>query len=322
MSKYTSSILVTGGTQGLGYECALALAQQCPSTLIVIASRTDPNHAADAINNRLGQSNVQFMPLDLASRTKVRDFVKRWDTEQHPPIEALVFNAGIQFPGDVEYTEEGIEKTFAINHLGHALLFHLLASKLVPDARIVVVASGVHDPAMKWGLQPAYTTAEEVAHPSPDAIRQSGGRDRYATSKVANVLWTLALGRHLASHQNHKDKTAVSFDPGLMFPTQLTRHASWIVRFLGGHVAWRLIPVLRVLLNSNINLPAESGGNLAWLTAGKEVKGLKDVYFEKREQHAVSQQVQSEELQEELWRWTIENVAEGVEERERFARIE
>ncbi|KAF1946623.1 NAD(P)-binding protein [Clathrospora elynae] len=322
MSTYETSILVTGGTQGMGYHTTLALAQQCPSILIVIASRTDPDNAAISINRKLGQSNVKFMPLDLSSLAKVRDCAKRWGAENHPPIQALVLNAAIQLSGDIEYTDDGIEKHFAVNHVGHALLFHLLVPSLTHDARIVVVSSGVHDVVLKWGLTPAYTTPEEVARPSPEAVKKSGGRDRYATSKVANVLWTLALGRHLSSHPVHKDKTVVALDPGLMFPTRLTRDASWLLQFLSNNVAYHLIPLLRVLINSNINGPAESGGNLAWLAVGKEVHGLKGVYFEKRREHAVSEQAQSQKLQEGLWRWTVERVAGGEEERERFARVE
>jgi NAD(P)-dependent dehydrogenase (short-subunit alcohol dehydrogenase family) len=322
MATYKLSILITGGTQGMGYHTTLALAQQCPATLIVIASRSDPNQVATSINQKLNQSNVQFMSLDLGSMAKVRDFVKRWNAKGHPPIQALVLNAGLQIPSDIEYTEDGIEKHLGVNHVGHVLLFHLLVANLTSDARIVVVSSGVHDAAMNWGLNPAYTTAEKVAHPSPEAIKKSNGRARYATSKVANALWTLALGRHLSSLPAHQGKTVVALDPGLMFPTHLTRDGSFVIRFLSQNVMHRMIPLLRVLINSNINNPAESGGNLAWLTVGKEVKGKKGVYFEKRGEHPVSVQAQDEDLQEDLWRWTIDTVANGVEERERFGRVE
>ena len=306
----------------MGFFTTLALAQQCPSTLIVIASRTDPEDVGSSINKQLGQSNVKYMPLDLGSFAKVRDFVKRWDSENHPPIKSLVLNAAIQLSGDIEHTDDGIEKHFAINHVGHALLFHLLTPKLTADARIVVVASGVHDPALKWGLNPAYTTPEEVAKPNPEQAKASTGRDRYATSKVANVLWTKALGRHIAAKSGGKDKTVVAIDPGLMFPTRLVRDGSWPIRFFANFIAPRIIPVMRLLINNNINSPTESGANLAWLAVGDEVRGLKGVYFERRKEHVVSEQAKQEKLQEELWNWTVERIAEGSEERERFASID
>lgn len=322
MSTYNSSILITGGTQGLGYYCALTIARQCPSALIVLASRTDHENASASIREKIKQTNVKFMPLDLGKLDSVRDFGQRWNKEQCPPIQALILNAGIQYPGGIEYSDDGFEKTFAINHVGHSLLFHLLVPALLRDARIVVVSSGVHDPARKWGLVPAYTNPEQVAHPSEDAIKKSSGRDRYATSKVANVLWTAALGRHLASHSEHNNKTAISFDPGLMFPTRLARDASWLVQFVINHVAWRLIPILKVLFSPNINSPTESGDNLAWLALGKENEGLKGVYFEKRKVQPVSEQAQNKDLQEELWQWTLDTVGSSGEERKVFERLE
>ncbi|KAL6703461.1 hypothetical protein ACN47E_009635 [Coniothyrium glycines] len=149
MSGYISSMLVMGGTQGMGYHCALALAQQCPSSLIVVACRTNPEDVGTSINVKLRQSHVKFMPLNVGSLEKERDFARSWDSGRFPPIQVLIINACVQCPGGVEYSVDGIEETFAINHVGHALLFHLLVPKLMHNARIMAVSSGVHDPVRK-----------------------------------------------------------------------------------------------------------------------------------------------------------------------------
>jgi NAD(P)-dependent dehydrogenase (short-subunit alcohol dehydrogenase family) len=154
------------------------------------------------------------MSLDLGTMAKVRDFGSRWEAAKHPPIRALVLNAGIQLPNDAEYSNDGVERHMAINHVGHALLFHLLVPHLTPNARIVVVASGVHDPDSTWPIKPAYTTAEQVVHPSKEEEKKLNGRTRYATSKVANIIWTNALARRL--EKEGKGKTVVSEDPGLV----------------------------------------------------------------------------------------------------------
>ena len=67
------------------------------------------------------------------------------------PIRALVCNAGLQMNHGPRLTPDGFETTFAVNHLGHFLLTHLLLGRLLAHApaRIAIVASGVHDPAMK-----------------------------------------------------------------------------------------------------------------------------------------------------------------------------
>lgn len=315
MSKYASSILVTGGTQGLGYYCSLELARQCPDSLIIVASRTDPINSATKINSTLQQSNVQFMALDLSSLSKVREFATRWQQANHPPIRALVLNAGLQLPGALEWTEDGIEKTFAINHVGHALLFHLLAAHLTPDARIVLTSSGVHDP--ETGVfNPAYTTAEEVAKPGRALKKASNGRDRYATSKAANVVWMHALARHLPS-----GRTATALDPGLMPGTGLGREANVVLRALFA-ASVVLVPVLRKLFGVNMYLPWESGKSLAWLAVGEECKGRTGVYYRQRVEVPSSAVSRVESTQEELWRWTIEFVGRSPEERAKFERFE
>lgn len=127
------------------------------------------------------------MALDLADTNNVRAYAKEWASKNWPPIQALLLNAGLQFPAELHKTAEGLEATFAINHVGHALLFHLLCPFLAPSARVVVTSSGTHDPAQKTGLPDAvYNTAEELAHPPASTINDPG-RKRYSSSKLANI---------------------------------------------------------------------------------------------------------------------------------------
>ena len=148
MSKLTGSVLVTGGTLGLGYQAALQIAQQRPEYQIIIASRKDSDTSAAAINKATGRNNAVFLPLDLSSLANIRKFAEDYLDKGYPPIRALLLNAGLQITAGISYTEDGFESTFGINHIGHALLFNLLRPQLAPNARIVLTASGVHDPGM------------------------------------------------------------------------------------------------------------------------------------------------------------------------------
>ncbi|KAF2827516.1 NAD(P)-binding protein [Ophiobolus disseminans] len=321
-SNYTSTVLITGGTQGLGYHCALSLARSLPpTTLIVLASRTDPSASAASINTQLKQDNVVYLSLDLGTLDSVRTFASTWPTS-YPPISALILNAGIQLLGPLSHTADGIEKHFGINHVAHALLFHLLVPHLSSDARIIVVTSGLHDPEQgkKWGLLTRYTTAAAAAYPTGQDLKWTG-RERYATSKAANCIWAFALSRHIASIPQHSAKTVLAFDPGLMFGTNFARDASRVLKVLNAYVLPRLTPLLRVLVNGNINTPAESGGNMAWLVTAAELAGKKGVYFEKRGKREASVQARDEGCQEELWGWTVGKVAGDAEERQRFGRV-
>ena len=113
------------------------------------------------------------------------------------PIRILLLNAGLQFHKEVHYTTPDFEGNFGINHVGHAPLFLLLQPYLADEARIVLTASGTHDPALKTGMPvPEYKTAEELAHPTGDDLIVDG-KQRYSNSKLCNMLWTYALARRL-----------------------------------------------------------------------------------------------------------------------------
>lgn len=301
MASSHRTILITGGTSGVGYQCALQLAKQCPTDHIVICSRTD-NFAATSINKITGVNNVQFLPLDLASLDNVRSFAVKWKS----PINALVLNAGLQFPSGIHYSKDGYEATFAINHVGHALLCFLLRPHLTDTAHVVLTASGVHDPAQKSGLPDAiYETAEELAHPN----NNYAGRQRYATSKLVNVMWSYLLHRRLK-------QTVVSFDPGLVPGTGLARETGPILRFLWHRVLPHILPLLRVLVSPNIHTPEESGTALAWLAVGDDIE--KGKYYEGRKVIKSSDDSYDERKQEDLWEWTVKNVTKNQEEEVEF----
>lgn len=317
--SYTNTILITGGTLGLGLNTAFLLAKQNPTYLIVIASRSDKNSVAATINTSLKQQNVQFLPLDLSSLSNVRTFAKNWSSKSYPPIISLLLNAALQFPNGVSMSTDNIESTFAITHVGHALLFHLLTPYLADHARVVVTSSGTHDPAVKSGLPDAYyNSAEELAHPTVESAKNEG-RQRYATSKLANVLWTYALHRRLEKTQSGlKDKhiTVNAFDPGLMPGTGLAREASAIMRFLWNHILPHIIPLLRLVIGSpNIRTAKESSENLARMATGKRLEGVSGVYYSGTEPEPSSVDSHDQAKQDDLWEWTVKTVAVDEEER-------
>lgn len=137
-------------------------------------------------------------------------------------------------------TADGFETTFGVNHIGHVALIEELLRRLGAPRRLVLVASGVHDPAQRTGMPDPLeqASARELAHPRPrtsqDEAEPLEGRRRYATSKLANVRTAFELARRLA------DTTVVTaFDPGLMPGTGLARdrgavqRAIWVTLFRG-----------------------------------------------------------------------------------------
>lgn len=266
----TRTAIITGAGTGLGFECTRALLDDDPSWHIVLAVR-DTGRGADAVA-RLGRPDrCTVLEMDLASLRSVHRFVEDFRAAALPPLHAIVCNAGLQVVSGTQWTADGVEMTFGVNHLGHFALVQGLLGDLEPAARIVVVSSGTHDPAQRTGMPaPNYPTAAELAHPAQTA--DANGRRRYTTSKFCNVLFAYELDRRLG--HGAQGITVNAFDPGLMPGSGLARDYSTLGRW-----AWRyLFPALRVL--PNVNSIRGSGRNLAALTGDARFDGVTGIYFE------------------------------------------
>ncbi|KAJ8127333.1 hypothetical protein O1611_g6302 [Lasiodiplodia mahajangana] len=108
--SYKNCMIVTGGTANLGYHTSLNLAKERPDRLIILASRSNNDNAADAINKTLKQNNTLYLPLDLADTSNVRAFAKRWESgleQPLPPIEALGAQRRAAIPGPSQHDGRG-----------------------------------------------------------------------------------------------------------------------------------------------------------------------------------------------------------------------
>jgi light-dependent protochlorophyllide reductase len=266
----TKTAVITGASAGLGRECARAVLANDAAWHVVLAVR-DTARGADAVAELGAPDRCTVLEMDLASLRSVRDFVQRLRDTDVPPMHALVCNAGVQVVSGTEETDDGVEMTFGVNHLGHFALVHGVLDQLARPARVVVVSSGTHDPDKFTGMpSPNYTNAEELADPAA-LTDASEGRRRYTTSKLCNVLFTYELDRRLG--HGEKGVTVTAFDPGLMPGSGLARDYS-----PAGRLAWRyLFPALRVL--PGVNSARTSGRHLAALAVDRRFDGVTGEYF-------------------------------------------
>ncbi|GAC1398380.1 MAG: protochlorophyllide reductase [Mycobacterium sp.] len=266
----TRSIVITGANAGLGLACARAILANDDTWHVVLAVR-DTTRGADAVADLGAPERCTVMACDLASLRSVNAFTTAFPHAGLPPLRAVVCNAGLQVVSGIQMTGDGVETTFGVNHLGHFALIDGLLEHLSQPARIVLVASGTHDPKKFTGMPKAtYTSAEALAHPHPG--EPVDGRRRYTTSKLCNVLYTYELDRRLG----HGDRgiTVNAFDPGLMPSSGLSRDYSPAQKVL-----WRLVtPVLRVL--PNVNSVAASGVRLSALAIAPRFDNVTGEYFE------------------------------------------
>jgi len=307
--SYLSTVLITGGSSGLGYETALQLAQPHLHLQIVIAARTG-TEAAETINQTSRQSNVTYIKLDLSSHSTTQTFVEEYLSKGFPPISALILNAGHQSCFKVQFSPDGEELMFAINHVNHALLFFLLKDRLVNDARIILISSSTHDPARKRVPPPDFTSGEAAAHPSTgkqyDTIAE--GNRRYALSKLCNVLFAYAI---------HDNKTrpwiGMALDPGVM-PTGLYRWLPWPVSSI---FRWYFSSIIGQYFIKDLYQTSYVAETLCKMATSPEFgdPAKSGKYYGVVGAKEIKSSVQSYEmgLQGELWDWTVREVAKGDE---------
>lgn len=264
--------IVTGANAGLGLGCTAALLDA--GWRVVLAVRDVAR--GEAAVRELGRPDAcTVAALDLASLGSVRRFVADCGA-----VDAIVCNAGIQLTSDEPVlTEDGIELTFAVNHLGHFALVTGLQDDLPAGAPVVVVASDTHDPAKRTGMpHPRYTSAEQLAHPAPD--ERVAGRRRYTTSKLCNVLFAYELARRAPQ------LTVTAFNPGLMPGSGLARDAGRVQQFAWRHImpALRVLPQVRSTRTSGRHLAAlvTGGGSGAYVDGAKAIRSSVDSYDEAR----------------------------------------
>ncbi|MGH3393092.1 MAG: SDR family NAD(P)-dependent oxidoreductase [Streptosporangiaceae bacterium] len=311
------TIVITGGTSGLGYGCAAAILSAPDTPWHVVLPCRDAGRGQAAVGRLAAGAasghTVEAMPMDLASLASVREFAaelaSRLTSGELPPLYGLVCNAGVQAGTAQTKTADGFESTFGVNHLGHFLLVTELLPVLRPPARVVVVASGVHDPAQKAGVPvPAWNDAHALARgelgPSAASDRPfTAGQRRYSTSKLANMYFTYALARHLPD-----GVTVNAYDPGMVVGTGLQREAVAPLRFAATRVLPLLRPLLRRVLTPYVYTARESGAMLARLVTSPDLDGVTGQYFGAGRPEAIRSSDESYDngRAEELWRDSLE----------------
>ena len=200
-----STIVMTGGTSGLG-EVAARRFIQTPNTRLLLGAR------------RGGLLGAETFPLDLMRLESVRSFASTVDRELGPAqIDSLVLNAGLLFPNAGLRSADGFEAAFAVNHLAHYLLLRLLLPRLAQGATVILTTSGTHDPAERTIIAPPlHADARYLAHPERDPNRDphpliAGGRTD-SSSKLCNLLTARALAAQ--PDTTARRLTIIAYDPG------------------------------------------------------------------------------------------------------------
>ena len=276
------TVVVTGGTSGIGEIAALALARA--GARIVLVARESKR--AEATMRRLGQEGPGLgHVLHLADLSRLYE-VRRVGAEiakAEPRIDVLINNAGAMFDR-LDVTEDGFERTFATNHVAYFVLTEALRDRLVASrpARIVNTASGAHRGAtLDWDdLQ---------------STKNYSGFKAYCRSKLYNILFTRELARRLEG----TGVTANCLHPGFV-----------ATRF--GDATGHVMRVGTKLAKAIFAISPEKGAEtIIYLAASPEVAASSGGYFAKCRPAASTAIAKDPDAARRLWDITAELTGHG-----------
>ena len=246
--------LITGGTGGIGRATAVGLARLGARVGITGRDRARTQRAAAEIARESGNPAVDAFDADMSSQAEVRRLAAAV-LEAYPRLDVLVNNVG-GFWATKHVTADGLEHTFALNHLAGFLLTDLLLDRLEASApaRIVTVSSD----AQRMG---------RLNFDDLQGERKYSGQQAYNQSKLANVVFTYELARRLEG----TGVTATTLHPGVVRTSFAAEDSSRL---------WKvLIPLLRPFMKT----PERGAATSVYLASSPEVEGVTGRYFVNRQ---------------------------------------
>jgi retinol dehydrogenase 12 len=253
--------LVTGATDGIGRVTVHRLAEQGATVIGVGRNPTKIKAVMDEVGNTAG--SLEFLTADLSSLAEIRTLADEFKSK-YDSLHVLVNNAGALFTSRRE-SVDGIEMTFALNHLSYFLLTNLLLDTITASApaRIINVSSNAHE-----GSTIDFDDIEHKRHYSAWGA--------YGDSKLANILFTYELARRLEG----TNITVNAVHPGFV-NTNFQRAAG---------------------LNMRGPLTSEEGADTQlWLATSEEVEGITGKYFVRRQETRSSATTHDMAVAQRLW---------------------
>lgn len=276
MSESTKSlndrrILITGGTAGIGRAAALKLAELGASVIIIGRDLARGQQTVAAMQKSAPGQAFDFLPANLQSMAGTREAARQIHDRLNS-LDVLINNAGSFFLTR-RLTDDGYERTFALNHLSPFLLTHLMLDLLreSDDPRIITTASGAHFN----GSMPLDDL--QLAH-------GYSGFKAYSQSKLANVMFTYELDRRLEG-----TASANCFHPG------------WVATRIGA-INPLLAPLMRLLTLFGARSPEQGAATAVQLALEAEGGQISGRYWFDGQPARTSKLSYDRDLWRRLWR--------------------
>jgi len=274
------TVLITGATAGIGKATALELARQGARVAIVGRNADKTRAVAEELRAATGNPSVEPWTADMSSQAEIRRFAEEFG-RKHTTLDVLVNNVG-GFWATRHTTADGLEHTFALNHLAPFLLTDLLLDRLeaAGRARIVTVSSG----AQAMG---------RIDFDDLQGERKYSGQRAYNQSKLANVLFTYELARRIEGN----GVTANVLHPGVVRTDFGKDDASPAFRIL--------TPLARPFMLT----PVKGAATSVYLATSPEVAGTTGCYFANSKPKRSSKSSYDTAIAARLWQVSAELTA-------------
>ncbi len=265
------TVLITGGTSGIGKATALGLAAMGAHVAITGRDHARTEDAARAIR-AVASGPVDAFVADLSSQLEVRRLASEV-LQRLSRIDVLVNNVG-GYWNTRHVTGDGLEQTFAVNHLAPYLLTNLLLDRLSlsAPARVVTVASHAH-------------AMGEIDFDDLQGERSYSGARAYNQSKLANVLFTYELARRLPS----TSVTANALHPGVVSTSFGADDPGATQRLV--------VPFFRPFMKS----PAKGAATSIYVASAPDLEQVTGRYFANRKPKKSSTQSSDRASAARLW---------------------
>ena len=231
--------IVTGATNGIGYQAALQLAAHGAELVMAVRDTARGQDCAKTIRNAHPDARITVSALDVASLASIREFAER-ASDTLPRIDILINNAGLGLQSERAVTVDGFERQFATNHLGPFALTGRLVPALLraEKPRVVAIASIAH----KRG---------RINFDDLQTERPYNGRTAYGQSKLADLMFALELdrraraaGSRLVSVAAHPGVAVTNFIAATGMPAAAARLFNLAVGILANDAASGALPGL------------------------------------------------------------------------------
>ncbi len=262
--------LITGGNSGIGKATALGLARMGATVVIVSRSKEKGEVALSEIIAKSGNRSIELMLADMSSQDSIRRLASDFKA-RHERLHLLINNAGVYLTRRIT-TADGLESTFATNHLGPFLLTSLLLDALKASApsRIVNISSDAHNGA-------------KVDFEDLQGEKKFSGWRAYGQSKLAMILFTHELAKKL-------DGTGVSVNsahPGVVRTNFANNNG--LVTF-----GFRLMRPFFISPNT-------AAKRILYVATSPDLDGVTGKYFTKMHEVKSSQESYDDDSAKRLW---------------------